>query len=59
MSNEEYRLLIPAECDRRSPGNRQQRGLTAASLIRPHGFVARADKTRGGFRRRHRRRYGT
>ncbi len=58
MSNEEFYFEIPAEGDRRSPGNRHQRGLTAAGLIRPHGPVARADKTRGGFKRRRRRRYG-
>ena len=57
MSNEELQFEIPAERARRSPGNRRQRGYTASCLVRPHGPVARANKTRSGFGRRRRRRY--
>jgi len=58
MSNAERHIDIRLAFEHRSPGNARQRGFTAASLIRPHGPVARADKTRGGFGRRRRRRYG-
>ena len=58
MSNDERHFDIQIEFEHRSPGNGRQRGFTAANLIRPHGPVARANKTRGGFGRRRRRRYG-
>ncbi len=57
MSNDERHFDIQLEFEHRSPGNRRQQGFTAASLIRSHGPVARADKTKGGFGRRRRRRY--
>ena len=58
MSNDERHSDIQLEFERRSPGNRHQRGFAAATLVRPHGPVARADKARSGIGRRRRRRYG-
>ena len=58
MSNEERLLDVQLEFERRSPGNRRQRGFTAATLLRPHGPEIRAAKTRSGFGRRRKRRYG-
>ncbi len=58
MSNDERHSDIQLEFERHSPGNRRQRGFAVATLVRPHGPVARADKTKSGFGRRRRRRYG-
>lgn len=58
MSNDERHFDIQVNFEHRSPGNRRQRGFTATSLVRPHGPVARANKTSSGFGRRRRRRYG-